>query len=137
MVKYFVNKKESVMKNTQLVKVMTAAVLGSVLLSGSVFAEESVVDKAKSAASDAGDKIEHSAKKADLYMGDSAITAKVKTALLDAKDIKSTEISVETINSMVYLTGNVASKAQAEQVVQLVGKVEGVTSVKNDLVIKP
>ncbi|MBK5145669.1 BON domain-containing protein [Budviciaceae bacterium BWR-B9] len=125
------------MKNTQLVKVMTAAVLGTVLLSGSVFAEESVVDKAKSAASDAGDKIEHSAKKADLYMDDSAITAKVKTALLDAKDIKSTEISVETINSMVYLTGNVASKAQAEQVVQLVGKVEGVTSVKNDLVIKP
>ncbi|MBK5074831.1 BON domain-containing protein [Budviciaceae bacterium CWB-B4] len=125
------------MKNIQLAKVMTAAVLGTVLLSSSAFAEESVVDKAKSAASDAGDKIEHSAKKADLYMGDSAITAKVKTALLDAKDIKSTEISVETINSMVYLTGNVASKAQAEQVVQLVGKVEGVTSVKNDLVIKP
>ncbi|MCD1125893.1 BON domain-containing protein [Jinshanibacter sp. LJY008] len=125
------------MKNTQLVKVITAAVLGTVLLSGSVLAEESVVDKAKSAASDAGDKIEHSAKKADLYMDDSAITAKVKATLLDAKDIKSTDISVETINSMVYLTGSVASKAQAEQVVQLVGKVEGVTSVKNDLVIKP
>ncbi|AWH89011.1 BON domain-containing protein [Limnobaculum parvum] len=125
------------MKNTQLVKVMMATFLGTVLLSGSAFAEESVVDKAKSAVSDAGEKIEHSAKKADLYMGDSAITAKVKTALLDAKNINSTDISVETINSMVYLTGNVASKAQAEQVIHVVAKVEGVTSVKNDLMIKP
>lgn len=125
------------MKNTKLTKAMMVAVLGSVLVSGSVFAQETVGDKAKSTVDDAGQKVDSSMKKVDNYMGDAAVTAKVKSALLEAKDIKSTDISVETTHSVVYLSGHVANKEQSDRVEKIAGAVEGVKSVKNDLEIKP
>lgn len=125
------------MKNTKLTKAMMVAVLGSVLVSGSVFAQETVSDKAKSTVDEAGQKVDSSMKKVDNYMGDAAVTAKVKSALLEAKDIKSTDISVETTHSVVYLSGHVANKEQSDRVEKIAGAVEGVKSVKNDLEIKP
>ncbi|VTP63601.1 Osmotically-inducible protein Y precursor [Leclercia adecarboxylata] len=45
------------------------------------------------------------------FMDDSSITAKVKAALVDADDIKSTDISVETEKNVVTLSGFVESQA--------------------------
>ncbi|HEX6958551.1 MAG TPA: BON domain-containing protein [Ferrovibrio sp.] len=71
------------------------------------------------------------------YLDSAAITAKVKAAILEDKQLKVMQISVETFRGVVQLSGFVdsaADKARAEQVVR---GVEGVRGVRNDLVIKP
>lgn len=70
------------------------------------------------------------------YVSDSAITAKVKTALLAEKGLKSTDISVETQNGTVQLSGFVVSSAQIDQAVDVAKHVNGVKDVKNDLRLK-
>ncbi|MBW7981551.1 molecular chaperone OsmY [Enterobacillus tribolii] len=124
------------MKNSKFARSMMAIVLGSVLVSTSVFAEESLMDKAKNVANDAGAKIDSSMKKVDGYMSDSAITARVKSALVDAKAIQSNDISVVTEKGAVTLNGFVSSQEQAEQAVTLTKGVDGVKSVNDKLHVK-
>lgn len=124
------------MKNTKFARSMMAVVLGSVLVSTSVLAEESLMDKAQNVANDTGAKIDSSMKKVDGYMSDSALTAKVKSALVDAKNIDSNDISVKTDKGEVTLNGFVASQDQAEQAVTIAKGVEGVKSVNDKLHVK-
>ena len=124
------------MKNTKFARSMMAIVLGSVLVSGSAMAEETLMQKAQSAADSTGAKIDSSMKKVDGYMDDSDITAKVKSALVDAKDIKSNDISVNTSKGVVTLNGFVSSQDQAERAVTLAKGVEGVKSVSDKLHVK-
>lgn len=124
------------MKNTKFARSMMAIVLGSVLVSGSAMAEETLMQKAQSAADSTGAKIDSSMKKVDGYMDDSGITAKVKSALVDAKDIKSNDISVNTSKGVVTLNGFVSSQDQAERAVALAKGVEGVKSVSDKLHVK-
>jgi len=105
---------------------MMAVVLGTALMSGSALAATTTTDSA-------GAKIDSSMKKVDNYMGDSAITAKVKSALVDDKAIKSSDISVTTNSGVVTLSGFVGSQAEAEQAVAAATKVEGVKSVSDKL----
>lgn len=113
------------MKNSKFAYSMMAVVLGTALMSGSALAATTT--------DSAGAKIDSSMKKVDNYMGDSAITAKVKSALVDDKAIKSTDISVTTTSGVVTLSGFVASQAEAEQAVAAATKVEGVKSVSDKL----
>ncbi|VDZ52957.1 Osmotically-inducible protein Y precursor [Serratia odorifera] len=83
------------MKKTKFAHSLMAVVLGSVLVSGSALAEDTLLNKATSAADSTGAKIDSSMKKVDGYMDDSATTAKVKSALVDDDSIKSTDISVK------------------------------------------
>ncbi|CAM3786472.1 MULTISPECIES: molecular chaperone OsmY [Rahnella] len=113
------------MKNSKFAYSMMAVVLGTALMSGSALAA--------STTDSAGAKIDSSMKKVDNYMGDSAITAKVKSALVDDKAIKSSDISVTTNAGIVTLSGFVGSQAEAEQAVAAATKVEGVKSVSDKL----
>ncbi|MBU9857628.1 molecular chaperone OsmY [Rahnella bonaserana] len=113
------------MKNSKFAYSMMAVVLGTALMSGSALAATTT--------DSAGAKIDSSMKKVDNYMGDSAITAKVKSALVDDKAIKSSDISVTTNSGVVTLSGFVASQAEAEQAVAAATKVEGVKSVSDKL----
>ena len=70
------------------------------------------------------------------FMDDSAITAKVKAALVDHDNIKSTDISVKTDQKVVTLSGFVESQAQAEEAVKVAKGVEGVTSVSDKLHVR-
>lgn len=70
------------------------------------------------------------------YVSDAAITAKVKTALLAEKGLKSTDISVETQNGTVQLSGFVVSSDQIDQAVDVAKHVNGVKDVKDDLRLK-
>ncbi len=124
------------MKNTKFAHSLMAVVLGSVLVSGSALAEETMMNKASGVVDSTGAKIDSSMKKVDNYMDDSGITAKVKTALVDDKAIKSTDISVETEKGVVTLSGFVATQAQAEKAVDVAGRVEGVKSVSDKLHVK-
>ncbi|CRY26358.1 molecular chaperone OsmY [Yersinia enterocolitica] len=124
------------MTNTKFARSMMAVVLGTALVSGSVFAEETMLNKADNMVDSTGAKLDSSMKKVDNYMGDSAATAKVKSALLEEKTLKSTDISVETNHGVVTLTGFVTSQAEAETAVDIAKNVEGVKSVSDKLHVK-
>ncbi len=124
------------MKNTKFARSVMAVVLGSALISGSVLAEDTMLNKTSNAVDSAGAKIDSSMKKVDNYMGDNAATAKVKSALLEEKSLKSTDISVETNHGVVTLSGFVNSQAEAETAVDIAKNVEGVKSVSDKLHVK-
>ena len=70
------------------------------------------------------------------YVDDSVITSKVKSAFLTAEDLKSFDIGVETFKGTVQLSGFVKSQQQVDKAGQIARGVEGVKSVKNDLIVK-
>ena len=70
------------------------------------------------------------------YIDDTVITAKVKAAVLEEPSLKSAEINVETYKGIVQLTGFVRSRADIDKAVQVAKGIKGVTSVKNDMVVK-
>lgn len=70
------------------------------------------------------------------YVNNSVLTAKVKTALFNDPSIKSTEITVETFKNEVQLSGFVSSIDEAKKAVDIASKVQGVSSVKNDMRVK-
>lgn len=124
------------MTRLKISKTVLAVVLGTTLASGYAMAENTTVDNAQSAASNAGQKIDGSMNKVGNFMDDSAITAKVKAALVDHKDVKSTDISVKTEKKVVTLSGFVESQAQAEQAVSVAKGVQGVASVSDKLHVR-
>ncbi|VDZ81094.1 Osmotically inducible protein OsmY [Salmonella bongori] len=79
-------------------KTLLAVMLTSAVATGSAFAENATTDKAQNGTETAGQKVDNSMNKVGNFMDDSAITAKVKAALVDHDNIKSTDISVETNN---------------------------------------
>ena len=70
------------------------------------------------------------------YVDDSVITTKVKSLLAEDNLLKSFQISVETYKGAVQLSGFVDSQKAVDKAVQIVRSVKGVTSVKNDLIVK-
>lgn len=70
------------------------------------------------------------------YVDDSVITAKVKAAILEDPMTKVLEIKVKTFKGEVQLSGFVSSQAAANRAVELARGVKGVTSVKNDMLLK-
>lgn len=115
---------------------LLAVALGTVLLSGTAFAQSETMTKAQSSTESAGQKIDRSMNKVGSFMDDSGITAKVKAALMDDDSIKSSDISVKTDKKVVTLSGFVASQAIAEKAVSVAKGIEGVTSVSDKLHVK-
>jgi osmotically-inducible protein OsmY len=70
------------------------------------------------------------------YVDDAVITTKVKAAVLGESSLSSAEINVETYKGTVQLTGFVGSRADIDKAVQVAKGVKGVTSVKNDMIVK-
>lgn len=70
------------------------------------------------------------------YLDDSVITTKVKAAIFEDPSLKSLEIEVETYKGIVQLSGFVDSAASVKKAGEVAGKVSGVVSVKNDLIVK-
>jgi len=70
------------------------------------------------------------------YVDDTAITAKVKTAIFEQPSLKSAEINVETFKGVVQLSGFVRSQENINTAMATARTVSGVTSVKNDMRVK-
>ena len=70
-------------------------------------------------------------------LDDSLVTGKVKAALMDAADVKSLQINVETHAGAVQLAGFVASAAMKDKAGRIAASVDGVKSVDNVLVVRP
>lgn len=81
-------------------------------------------------------KMENAADKTGQALDDSAITAKAKLALAGESDLKSMNISVETVQGRVTLSGNVPSEAESQRAATVVSGLEGVKGVDNRLVVK-
>jgi osmotically-inducible protein OsmY len=86
-------------------------------------------DKMAAQAGQAADKI---AGKAD----DAAITAKVKAAILAEPGLKSLQISVDTKDATVILSGNVATDTLRDRAKQIAMSTEGVRNVVDNLSVK-
>lgn len=70
------------------------------------------------------------------YLDDTAITAKVKAAILADSQLKATQVSVETNQGTVQLSGTVDTKNQESEAVKVANKVEGVVSVKDLMTVR-
>lgn len=71
------------------------------------------------------------------YIDDATITSKVKTALAQNPNTSAMNISVETYNGVVQLSGFADSDTEKRRAEQVAREVEGVRSVKNDVRVKP
>jgi len=70
------------------------------------------------------------------YVDDSVITTKVKSLLASDDFLKSFQISVETYQGTVQLSGFVNSQKAVEKAGEIVRSVKGVKSIKNNLIVK-
>ena len=70
------------------------------------------------------------------YVDDSVITTKVKSLLAADDFLKSFQIGVETFKGTVQLSGFVDSQKAVDKAVEITRSVKGVSSVKNNLIVK-
>lgn len=70
------------------------------------------------------------------YAGDTATTTEIKAKLLSDDIVPSRKVKVETTNGVVQLSGNVDNQAQSARAESIAKAIDGVKSVKNDLVVK-
>ena len=71
------------------------------------------------------------------YIGDAAVTAKVKAKFLEQKGLDSLDIKVTTVDGAVTLMGDVDNTAQVGLAESVAKDVEGVDTVNNLLGVKP
>lgn len=70
------------------------------------------------------------------YIDDSVITTRVKAAIWDDQTLRMNEISVETFDGVVQLSGFVSSQSNIARSLSVARSIEGVKSVKNDMRLK-
>jgi osmotically-inducible protein OsmY len=70
------------------------------------------------------------------YIDDTVITTKVKSQLAADDFLRSFEISVETYKGVVQMSGFVDNQATIDRAGEVAGEVQGVVSVKNNLIVK-
>jgi osmotically-inducible protein OsmY len=74
---------------------------------------------------------------AGAYVDDSAITANVKTRMLDDPKVAGTSITVETLNGTVMLSGFAKNQTEKNTAGTIARNVDGVKSVKNEITVRP
>lgn len=70
------------------------------------------------------------------YVDSSVLTTKVKAAIFNEPTLKSSEINVETYKGEVQLSGFVTSQEQVMKAVEIARGIQGVTGVKNNMIVK-
>ena len=70
------------------------------------------------------------------YVDDSVITTRVKTAIFKEDSLKILQINVKTYKAVVQLSGFVDSALSAKKAGEVAGRVDGVESVENSLLVK-
>lgn len=109
-------------KNLPLVSILLASILG---LSVNVMAEEKPVSSNESTTIAEA-------------LTDGMITTKINAQLLDTKNLNSTDISVETNNGIVTLTGTVPNDKEIKMAMTAASSVKGVKKVDvKGLVVRP
>lgn len=115
--------------------ILTMAVM-SMAMSGCGRDGQEAAQASKAAAEALAAQAERQIEKAGVVLDDAAVTARVKTALVIAPDLKGLAINVDTVLNVVTLSGTVASQGLREQAETMARGVDGVKDVKNDLMVK-
>lgn len=71
------------------------------------------------------------------YIDDTTITTQIKGRFFEDKAVAGTAISVETLNGVVLLSGFAKSATEKAAADSIARKVNGVKSVRNEIVIQP
>ena len=71
------------------------------------------------------------------YVDDTGITTLVKSRLFEDKDVAGSSISVETLKGTVLLSGFAKGSLERNRAESIARGVKGVTSVRNEIVIRP
>lgn len=71
------------------------------------------------------------------YIDDSGITTTVKSRLFEDKDVAGSAISVETLKGTVLLSGFAKNAMERNKAETIARGVKGVTSVRNEVLIRP
>jgi hyperosmotically inducible protein len=96
----------------------------------------STASRADRAADNVASATDRATTKAAVAVDDTAITTKVKAAVMAEPGLKTLDINVDTKNGVVTLVGTVQSPELKDRAVTLAQQVEGVRSVSDQLVIK-
>jgi hyperosmotically inducible protein len=99
-------------------------------------ATDRATDKVAAATDRATDKVANATDKAIVAVDDTAITTKVKGAVMAQPGLKTLQIDVDTKNGVVTLTGTVDNPTLKERATQIAQNVDGVRSVVDHLVVK-
>lgn len=97
---------------------------------------DQTADKAGQVATDVKESASSMVESTGEYMDDSAITAKVKWAILQDPNLKTLEISVVTTDGVVSLTGAVDSQQSIDRAAAVAREIPAVKSVENHLTVK-
>jgi hyperosmotically inducible periplasmic protein len=92
--------------------------------------------QAQSTTQEVKDKTAAAAQKTGIYLSDTEITTAVKTKFLADKRISSTNISVETTDGVVTLTGQVSSAAERSHAAAVARQTHGVKRVVDKVTIE-
>jgi hyperosmotically inducible protein len=95
-----------------------------------------VGEKMDRAADKVADTTSNATSKVAMAADDTAITAKVKAALISEPGLKSTDINVDTKEATVTLSGTVASTDLRDRAKQIASSTSGVKNVVDNLVVK-
>lgn len=125
-----------ILANAKLIGISTLLVVGMAACDKPGPAE-SAGKKLDQATTDAGATIDAAVDSAGVAIEDAEITAKVKAAILAEPDLKTLQISVETVKGVVTLSGSVDSMPMSDRAKSLASAVAGVKDVDNRLVLKP
>ena len=109
---------------------------------------DKTADEAAEKISEAADKVSEEAARVTEKLGgqgnqagvgikDAEITTRVKAAIFAEPGLKTLQISVDTINGVVTLSGSVDTQQNSDTARALAGAVPGVQEVENRLAIKP
>ncbi len=97
---------------------------------------EEASKKIAAAADKVSEKLDEQGEKASVSIDDAGITTKVKAAIFAEPNLKTLQISVDTVKGVVRLSGSVDSLPSSNRAEALAGAVAGVKEVQNQLVVK-
>jgi hyperosmotically inducible periplasmic protein len=132
------------MNRTHKSKSVLAAVVMLVLLvagckgntQSSTLGQKDSPKESQSAMQQAANDIKQSTATAGAAIGDAAIIAKVKAAIIAEPALSSSDIKVDTVDGVVTLSGTADTPQDLERAAQLAQTVDGVKTVNNQLNVK-
>lgn len=71
------------------------------------------------------------------YIDDATITTQIKSRMLNDPAVAGTSISIETLNGTAMLSGFAKSASEKAAAERIARDVNGVKSVKNEIVVRP
>ena len=92
--------------------------------------------KARETGARIGETVATGAAKAEEVIKEGTLTAKIKSKMALDDNIKALAIDVDTVGTVVTLTGTVRSEAERAKAVQLARETAGVTRVNDRLVVR-